>query len=190
MNYSQKFMEALGTGEVLVRSIWKNTNSTKGQYSVQFMQQIKNPSDSNSNAAVALLQGYQAGQRVTAISSVSAEVIKSKGIDKLLGEGTTYFCNSDRVFTDKAMFGSEANFDIQVVENTERNPFSSTQEPKINPTTGEILTKDGQPIYRHTSIVMKGQAVNQFLTHDIEGVVDTSTVAQGVRNEMTEEVGG
>jgi hypothetical protein len=44
---------------------------------------------------------------------------------------------------------------------------------KINPTTGEILTKNGEPIYRKTEIVAEGSdIVDTVITFDREAVVD------------------
>jgi hypothetical protein len=59
--------------------------------------------------------------------------------------------------------GTELN--IQIVENT--TPSSSRQSPKMNPSTGEVMTSESSPIYSHTSIVM-GQAKHEFLLSDTQ----------------------
>ena len=186
MDYSKQFTAGLKTGQTMVRRIWLNTNSEKGQYSVQFMQRVINPAAESAGAVVALFQGYEEGQLVTAIGSISPEVIKSKGIDKLLVNDEAEFYSGEKVFTAKQLFGTA--LDIQVLENTTKNKFSSTQEPKMNPATGEILTKDGEPIYRHTSLVLAGASEHSFMKHDTDDVVNTSRVAEGIENEMAGEV--
>lgn len=40
---------------------------------------------------------------------------------------------------------------IKITENT--TPSYDSQEAKINPTTGEVITHEGQPVYRHSSLV-------------------------------------
>lgn len=186
MSYSKSFTDKLNAGHCMVRKIWLNTNSTKGQYSVQFMQTIENENSSSTGEVVSLFQGFDNKQRVTAIISVSPEVIKSKGVLPKIQETEGNFYNNEKSYTVQEMFGEEFDLEIQVTENFEKNPFSTKQEPKVNPSSGEILTKDGKPIYRHTMMVMKGKAVHTFVAHDREDVVDTST--QGVSvNEMLEQ---
>ena len=44
---------------------------------------------------------------------------------------------------------------------------------KINPSTGEVLTKDGEVIYRKTAVVEEGSdVVDVLITHDKEPAVD------------------
>ncbi len=71
-----------------------------------------------------------------------------------------------------AKIGHELN--LQVVEGFE--PFGLTrdkktgelgpQAPKMNPTTGQILTKGGRPIYR-TTVPVLGEAKDTLIQHDV-----------------------
>jgi hypothetical protein len=63
---------------------------------------------------------------------------------------------------DKAMVnqngikaGSVVPFDILVQEKTE--PAYAKQQPKINPSTGEVITSEGMPVYEHSSLVQVGE---------------------------------
>ena len=50
---------------------------------------------------------------------------------------------------------------------------------KINPSTEEILTKDGEPIYRRTLVVAEGSdLVDTMITHDTENSDEGVTEAQ------------
>lgn len=50
------------------------------------------------------------------------------------------------------------------------------QQPKINPTTGEVLTKDGKPIYRHSEYNPNPSASDgTLISHDREPVGETAT---------------
>jgi hypothetical protein len=51
--------------------------------------------------------------------------------------------------------GSVVPFDILVEEKTQ--PAYDNQSPKINPTTGEIITHNNLPVYEHSSLVPLGQ---------------------------------
>lgn len=53
-----------------------------------------------------------------------------------------------------AKFPAGTTFDdlsIQVVENTTKG--YEGQEPKVNPSSGEVITFEGQPVYEHTELV-------------------------------------
>jgi len=159
--YSQAFLDALNTGEVLIRKTWMR----KGKVSVQFMQQIDGPSSGGSNKFVAMNNGIENGgkQRVTTIMSVLPNVIANWG----LNPEKDYFSENKAVFAS-TIYG---DCDIEVTENTTPNSYMADHQPKINPVTGDILALDGQPIYRHTQLVE--EANNQFLKHN--GVIDAET---------------
>ena len=52
-----------------------------------------------------------------------------------------------------------------VVEET-ITPGYEGQDPKINPETGEVLEKDGKPIYRNVSYTTDMNAHDVFIQHD------------------------
>ena len=51
--------------------------------------------------------------------------------------------------------GSEIPFDVLIEEKT--TPAYDSQSPKINPSTGEIITYNSLPVYEHSSLVPKGE---------------------------------
>lgn len=182
------FENALKTGKVLVRKTWENQNSP-GQISVQFMQRVKSPANVTASPLVLIAQGIDAENagynKVTTILSFAEDFFNSLGIDL----GDVYldadYAEGSNLFADN-IFGEEVT--IHVVENTtiatwvdddgvehERN-----QDPKRNPRTMEILTFNGQPIYRHTELVPVSQEVeNIFLRHN-----GTMEDAEALENAM------
>jgi hypothetical protein len=186
MSYSKNFNKALSEGKTMVRSIRKNINSDKDQYTVQFMQQVDNPNSEGTDEIVALSQGYTPGQRVTALASVAGKKLEEMGIMSLLAKTsdklTTFFEEEDTLLEGTRILG--VDLDISVEENTTKNPLSMSQQPKINPTSNEVLTSDGLPIYRHTKVVKRGKGTYNFLAHDVDGVVNTSEVSSIEENEM------
>ena len=153
------FQTALATGKVVVRRWWKNANSSKNQVSVQFIQQIERPSDNSSLVAIA--QGTPSVQTVTAIFSFAEDV----ALDHLGSTEGSFVEGGQPIFAED-IFGMDIN--IQVTENFTKNPFSAGQEPKINPSTGEVVvafdpeTRTDRPVYRHTELV-SGTASHTFL---------------------------
>ena len=150
------FNDALTTGKVVVLQTRTNTNSSKNQVGVQFIQRIK--SGGSTSALVALAQGIEdAGYtKGTAWFSFNADVIAKLGL-----EADKNYRDADEVVYGSDLFdGAEVN--IQITENTEANPDNPGLTPKINPQTAEVQMFNGAPIYRHTTLVA-GTAVNTFL---------------------------
>ena len=48
------------------------------------------------------------------------------------------------------------------------------QEPKINPQTGEVLMKDGLPIYRNSRLTLNMEELDVFIAHDKITASDTA----------------
>lgn len=155
--YSESFKKALATGKVLVRRIFSNENSKKDQVTVQFMQEIDVPASENQSVLVAMAQGVERPGKnlITTLFSFSRAAINALG----LKEGN-YFDGENVVHADKLFQGTEVN--IQVTENNRKNPLAKEQEPKKNPTTGEPVLVNGEPVYRHTELVA-GPVKNIFL---------------------------
>jgi hypothetical protein len=157
VSYSQEFKAALKTGKVLVRQIFDNPNSTKNQATIQFVQMLPEGvgATGDSGEIVAALQGIpNLRQTVTSLMSVKKEVLQAKGI------AFGYYCEDDNILTAEEIVGFDIN--IQVKEDTVKNSLSPSQTPKKNPTTDEVLTYQGKPIYRHTTVV-KGEPNHVFL---------------------------
>lgn len=170
---SNAYENALATGKVVVRRWWANAQSTKNQVSVQFQQEIDGPVTGNSveSAMIALEQGTEAlggKQRPTAIRSLSAE----QAI-KLLGsiEGNCYEEGKAIKYADE-VYGFPTG--IEVIENFDKNPFSKNQQPKSNPSTGEVVTAMHaglgmkMPVYRHTKLTAATQVSHSFVDSSSE----------------------
>jgi hypothetical protein len=164
MSYSQEFSTKLSKGAVMLRKAWPNTNSSKNQISVQVMQEIQSSLGNNGSeaAVVALTQGASPTQKVTAILSFDKDVIE-QNLSREIDAVVTFHEEDDQVINSGVLFGGLAEIDIQVTENTEPNPYAKQQNPKINPSTQEVLLFEGKEIYRHTTCVLKGTAKHTFL---------------------------
>ena len=144
------FQTALTTGKVVVRKWWVNANNPN-QIGVQFFQEIE--SSNQTNTLVALAQGIRPVQTVSAIYSFAKEVALP-----LLGSTEGDLSNGSRVVYGSELFKG-MSISIEVTENFQPNPFSSSHEPKINPGTGEVVlgyndeTGKNEPVYRHTNLV-------------------------------------
>lgn len=128
--------------DLLIRRIWKNTNSTKDQYTVQFFQVI------SGNPLLAITQNVSFDSKLTALVSFSKEQC-----EKVFG--TLSFDPKDEN-DPKTFMAAPAilkGYSISVVENTTQNPNNPNQTAKINPKTAEVLTFNGNSIYRHTDLV-------------------------------------
>jgi hypothetical protein len=150
--------------QVRIRTIKPNLNSTKNQVTVQFAQQdvIDANAGGGGNRLVALAQGNSGGSGIVmALLSFNAEVAQ-----RLFG--TTDADYSKLPFDqwptpDNLVAELGADVNIEVIENTTKNPNAPNQQPKINPATGEVQTFGGNPIYRHTQLVT-GKATVSVIT--------------------------
>ena len=171
--YSNNFKTALKTGKPVIRRIWRNVGSLKNQFSVQVMQELD--SQESETNLIAIFQGIENNARVTAIISVAETHLQKSGFPI---EDQDF--SGDDVetvhFADKLSGGIA--LEVEVVENTMKNPLSLAQEPKKNPTTMAILMKNGKAIYRHTKVVPAGQAKHEFMAHDTIPVQITQPVSQ------------
>ena len=182
--------KALEEGKLLIRRIFPNPNSTKNQVTVQFYKRINVPSDGNVNMLVAIAQGIEGAghNNVTANFSFNADTVKARLPEVDTDQDNNFFEN-DTVVEASVLFG-EAQVDIEVEENHDPNEYGNDGEvvrsldPKVNPTTGETLSKGGQEIYRHTRLVA-GTANHTFVTHDrvpttvtvkVENAIDAGAV--------------
>ncbi len=187
---NQKAYEnALDTGKCAIRRTWVNTNSGKNQVTVQFQQMVERPATdaaSATSALIALEQGTDAlgtHTYVTALRSFNAdkikEVLKSDTVD-FYKSGTPVFAN-DLYAALGAPDGME--FGIQVTENFEKNPYSKTQTPKVNPSTGEVVvatnpvTGTQMPVYRHTDVVPAELCKHTFVATERAQTASTVTGA-------------
>lgn len=175
---NQAYENALATGKVVVRKWWVNTNSQKNQMAVQFQQLVERPQNDPSSIN-SLLIGLEQGSeslgnttRVTAIRSFNLDQA-SNYLGSREGDATM---GSDVMFANDLYqsLGLPANIDlaIQVTENFTKNPKATSQTPKINPSTGEVVvatnpqTNTQMPVYRHTEIVTKETCNHTFIASE------------------------
>jgi len=172
---AQAYENALATGQVVIRKWWVNTNSSKNQITVQFQQEVERPASaaSTNSLLISLEQGTEAlgnTTRVTALRSFNADkaaaILGSREGDATQG-GETMFANDFY-----AQLGAPAGTElaVQVTENFEKNPYSKTQTPKVNPSTGEVVmahndsTGTEMPVYRHTDLVVASTCSHKFIS--------------------------
>lgn len=172
---AQAYENALATGQVVIRKWWVNENSTKNQITVQFQQEVERPASAASanSLLISIEQGTEAlgnMTRVTALRSFNADkvaaILGSREGDSTMG-GAITFAN-DFYAQLGAPAGTELS--VQVTENFEKNPYSKTQKPKVNPSTGEVVTAHNDatgtdmPVYRHTDLVIASTCKHKFIT--------------------------
>ena len=143
------FQNALSTGKVVVRRWWVNRNNSD-QVTVQFFQLL----DTGAGPVnlISIAQGTTPKQTISALYSFKREIAESK-----LGSTEGSFVDSDMVMFGSELFGVDVS--IKITENFAPNPYSKSHEPKINPSTGEVVvsynaeTGTNDPVYRHTELV-------------------------------------
>lgn len=160
--------------QVRIRKIWVNTQSEKDQVTVQFAQKIDHPSQLNKIALVAQALDSLGSGVTTALVSMKREVVEDLF-------GTTDADYSDQPFDQwpsaETLEAKTGKLAISVVENTTQNPNSPNQKPKINPSTDEVITYNGKPIYRHTSLTTVSDGVERvYLKSDTVTSNETSKV--------------
>jgi len=65
------------------------------------------------------------------------------------------------------VFPQFSNARIAVVESfNQRTWDGGAQSPKVNPSTGQVLMKDGKPIYRYTELSLDGSVEDTYIQHD------------------------
>lgn len=139
--------------EVRVRKIWPNTRSANNQVTVQFVQQGVTNTSNASNSLVALAQGVTASKgEVYALMSFNAdEAVKYFGTTEIDYKNLPF---EEWGSVEKLEEAAKGKLNISVVENTTKNPNSPNQQPKVNPGTAEVQTLNGEPIFRHTELVI------------------------------------
>lgn len=172
---AQAYSNALTTGQVVVRKWWVNTNSAKNQITVQFQQDVERPaSAANANSLlISIEQGTEAlgnTTRVTSLRSFNADkaaaILGSREGDATMGS-PVMFAND---FYAKLGAPAGTELAVQVTENFEKNPYSNSHQPKINPGSGEIVTANNpatgtnMPVYRHTDLVIASTCKHKFIT--------------------------
>jgi hypothetical protein len=148
-------------GKVLVRSITPNTNSSKSQVTVQvactvarntipegfFTTDTRNGGTGSANPLVAIAQKSQFNDNITfgAVMSVSTDF----AMEKFGVVSADYTEETTPVFADDI-------FDMTTCINVHRcnlqNPFSSKQQPIMNPSTQEVVQYNGKDLYQHTEL--------------------------------------
>lgn len=181
---------ALTTGKVVIRRFWKNERSTKNQISVQFQQLIERDPEEvgGTNFLVGLAQVGGGSNKTTPTTIFSFEATR---LASILGseagncfDGTSAVVLANDLFEKLAESAGQTfgqDLAIEVTENFEQNKYSTSQQPKINPTTGEIVmatnptTGTQMPVYRHTKLVLSTECNHTFVVADREAPATTTT---------------
>jgi len=185
---AQAYENALATGQVVVRRWWFNTNSSKNQVTVQFAQQVERPASSAADAASQLISLEQGTEGIGNTTTVTA--LRSIDADRAQAffgstEGNAMQGGAVHMANDLyKSLGAAADVDlaIQITENFEKNPYSKTQTPKSNPSTGEVVTAlnpatgTHMPVYRHTDLMLSKICSNKFIASESQ---EAQTAAPG-----------
>jgi len=176
----------LAAGPVFIRKAWVNTNSKKGdQVSIQMFQVIKSSSE-GPGLIGAISQGIEGAgtQKVTAIQSVRRDIAE-KALGHNFDNGDLDFSNvgggTDQAVPASILFG-DTEVNIQVTENFTPNAFAKNHEPKMNPSTEEVVeavnpaTGQASPVYRHTELVA-GDANHKYVSTASSSVEATASSA-------------
>lgn len=192
MNYQ----ESLKTGQVVIRSIFQRSGK---RATLQVQQEINAPVSEGGNPLLSLLLENSNGNGngktkptalVTADASKLAEFLTKAGFPTEAAAVTKGkdidFTKLDKGVTISEFFGQPMDVTILVVENTVKNPFSQSHEPKTIQREGEDLMcfNDGKPIYRHTAVVKTGS------TSIVLGKDKTNKNVVAVADANAVEVGG
>lgn len=108
------------------------SETNKNRVTIFLCQQIK--TQTNATEVQKMFLGWGEGTRlIRSIISAEKEIVAKMGLS----------------------VGSEIPFDILIKEKT--TPAYDNQSPKINPTTGEIITSENKAVYEHSSLVPIGE---------------------------------
>jgi hypothetical protein len=69
-------------------------------------------------------------------------------------------------------------FPVKLIVKEQTEPFYPGQEPKINPTTGEVVNHKGSPIYRSTFVVSESST-------DTDLKLSNDTVSEPAKADLT-----
>lgn len=156
------FNESLKSGKVVI--LQTGGINAKGQIGVQFIQKIKVPTSGTPNAALSIFQAtnpnsnssYDGMTSLVCWMSVHKGVIEKAG----LAPETNYRDLGQVVYASDA-FG--ADIQIAMCENTANNEAKPSLLPKIpGASSTEVICLNGQPVYRHTAIVVGTPAANSI----------------------------
>lgn len=167
MNAFDKFLQD-NIGQVVVRKVWTNTNSTKNQCTIQFAVAVnrntipqeffKNDSAGNNGAPLnKLVASVQAGVNTimtfTALLSANIDMVQDVlgSVNKDWSGETEGFIKAEEVF-DAALFEDGTRVVLNAWRCTKANPYASSQSPVVNPTNGQVMTLNGKNLYLHTTV--------------------------------------
>lgn len=122
-----------------------------------------------------------AGNIAREVKLSSLQVIPAEGLESFLKYAGL------QNLVGKDVLSSEVPTTLKgVLQVQEANqPFREGQDPKINPSTGEVVEKNGEPVYRNTVYVSDPGAPEYVWGEVVEGRFTTSTVATEAVEEET-----
>tara|TARA_R110002012_G_scaffold171342_4_gene336115 strand:+ start:375 stop:890 length:516 start_codon:yes stop_codon:yes gene_type:complete len=149
--------------EVTVEQIL--TTSNPDIFQLQLRQEVEKPAESNQLGF--FLQGYpgvgDSIERRVAFQTVSSQFIEEYSIVEGCNLGDTIDKPCQLIVTE--------TFNKRVWTN--KDGSKGEQSPKVNPSTGDTLMRDGRPIYRNCELSFDMSAVCTYIEHDKANAVKT-----------------
>jgi hypothetical protein len=153
-------LENKTTTEVRVDQILSTKNPDV--FTLVLRQEIKKPETSGDlGFFMPGIIGSNLEKRV-AFRNVDATFIEMYNIYESENDNICFFADQIATVTDKAV---SCKIIIQETHN-KRTWDGGEQLPKVNPKTGDVLTKDGKPIYRNTWVTFDMSEEDTYIAHD------------------------
>jgi len=153
-------LENKTTTEVRVDQILSTSNPDV--FTLVLRQEIKKPESSGDlGFFMPGIVGSNLEKRV-AFRNVDATFIEMYNIYESENDNTCFFADQIATVVDKAV-----NCKIVIEEtHNQRTWDGGEQQPKVNPKTGDVLTKNGNPIYRNTWVTFDMTEEDTYIAHD------------------------
>lgn len=161
MQYSESFRNALSEGHTLIRRVWQSASNPK-KLSVQLIQEIDVTVNSDLDPALIWANSGSSGRIGKNLVTVIVPMLKERAAEAGLSIG-------DYFDTEEVIFASDVfpmPVCIELVETNDPNPLLKDHQPVVNPSTGEIVTSNGKPIYRHTFLASGSYVEPELLPRD------------------------
>tara|TARA_B100000519_G_scaffold57704_1_gene48237 strand:+ start:98 stop:619 length:522 start_codon:yes stop_codon:yes gene_type:complete len=153
-------LENKTTTEVRVDQILSTSNPDV--FTLVLRQEVKKPESSGDlGFFMPGIVGSNLEKRV-AFRNVDATFIEMYNIYESENDNICFFADQIATVVDKAV-----NCKIVIEEtHNQRTWDGGEQQPKVNPKTGDVLTKNGNPIYRNTWVTFDVTEEDTYIAHD------------------------
>lgn len=137
---------------------------------VRLTQEVTDPSQNPIGACLGTLKA----RKISHVQAFGKSVLEAAGVRfeaKEENGKTRHYVIGSKTLEDVLGSGA-ADLCLLAIEST--SPYYEGQEPKINPSTGAVVTHNGQPIYRSTKLGKMGDA-EELLSNDRVAVAQESS---------------